>query len=151
MNNRVVFTGGPGSGKTSVIELLTGLGYPYAPEVGRKIIQTEVQSDGTALPWKDKLAFRDRMVLEDMKNYDDFGSSVITFFDRSIIDSYGYSKLEKIPVSECLVNKCHELRYHRNVFIFPPWNVIYENDVERKQDLMKLSRPITIKKWLSLD
>ncbi|EPU1007424.1 AAA family ATPase, partial [Vibrio cholerae] len=28
MNNRVVFTGGPGSGKTSVIKFLEQLGYP---------------------------------------------------------------------------------------------------------------------------
>ncbi|TOH88426.1 AAA family ATPase, partial [Vibrio parahaemolyticus] len=54
--------------------------------------------------------------------------------DRSIIDSYGYSKLERIPISELLLAKCRELDYCRKVFIFPPWKDIYENDAERKQD-----------------
>ncbi len=134
LNNRVVFTGGPGSGKTSVIKYLNSLGYPGTPEVGRKVIQTQVESQGTALPWHDKVAFRDKMIVEEINNYECFDSAVITFYDRSIIDSYGYSKLEKIPVSDLLLKKCRELVYNPQVFIFPPWESIYRNDVERKQD-----------------
>jgi predicted ATPase len=39
-----------------------------------------------------------------------------------------------IPISELLLAKCGELDYCRKVFIFPPWEEIYENDAERKQD-----------------
>ena len=134
LNNRVIFTGGPGSGKTSVIDLLCQMGYQSAPEVGRKVIQAQVKSQGSALPWLDKKAFRDEMVLEEINNYRNFGDTEITFYDRSIIDSYGYSMLEHIPVSELLFAKCDELDYCRIVFIFPPWEEIYENDTERKQD-----------------
>ena len=134
LNNRVIFTGGPGSGKTSVIELLCQMGYQSAPEVGRKVIQAQEKSQGRALPWLDKAAFRDEMVLEEINNYENFADTEITFYDRSIIDSYGYSKLEQIPISDLLLEKCGELTYWRKVFIFPPWEEIYENDVERKQD-----------------
>ncbi|WP_167415304.1 AAA family ATPase [Vibrio alginolyticus] len=134
MNNRIIFTGGPGSGKTSVIELLCHMGYQSAPEVGRKVIQAQVRSQGSALPWLDKTAFRDEMVLEEINNHENLGDAEITFYDRSIIDSYGYSKLECIPISELLLAKCRELDYCRKVFIFPPWKDIYENDAERKQD-----------------
>lgn len=134
LNNRVIFTGGPGSGKTSVIDLLCHMGYQSAPEVGRKVIQAQVKSQGSALPWLDKTAFRDEMVLEEINNYENFGDTEITLYDRSIIDSYGYSKLERIPISELLLAKCDELDYCRKVFIFPPWEEIYENDTERKQD-----------------
>ncbi|MBD8511114.1 ATP-binding protein [Photobacterium sp. WH24] len=134
MNNRVVFTGGPGSGKTSVIKFLEQLGYPSATEVGRKVIQTQVERNGGALPWKDKVAFRDAMVLEELNNYKVNDNTVLTFFDRSIIDSYGYSQLEQIAVSELLLRSCRELTYHKNVFIFPPLETIYKNDIERKQD-----------------
>ena len=51
MNNLIVFTGGPGAGKTSVIEKLIELGYACAPEVGRKVIKQQVALDGDALPW----------------------------------------------------------------------------------------------------
>ena len=134
LNNRVTFTGGPGSGKTSVIELLCQMGYPSAPEVGRKVIQAQVESQGTALPWLDKSAFRDEMVLEEINNYENLGDSEITFYDRCIIDCYGYSKLECITISDLLLAKCCELEYCRKVFIFPPWEEIYKNDAERKQD-----------------
>jgi predicted ATPase len=137
LNNRVIFTGGPGSGKTSVIEFLRQMGYSSAPEVGRKVIQAQVELQGTALPWLDKAAFRDEMVLEEIDNYENFGGTEITFYDRSIIDSYGYSKLERIPISDLLLEKCGELIYCRKVFIFPPWEEIYENDAERKQDFIE--------------
>lgn len=137
LNNKVVFTGGPGSGKTSVIEFLCQMGYPSAPEVGRKVIQTQLALQGTALPWLDKTAFRDEMVLEEINNYENFGGAEITLYDRSIIDSYGYSQLECIPISELLQAKCRELDYCRKVFIFPPWQEIYKNDTERKQDFNK--------------
>lgn len=137
LNNRVVFTGGPGAGKTSVIELLCQLGYQSAPEVGRKVIQAQMKSQGTALPWLDKAAFRDEMVLEEINNYECYNDAEITLYDRSIIDSYGYSTLEKIPISELLLSKCRELNYCRQVFIFPPWKEIYANDTERKQDFIE--------------
>lgn len=137
LKNRVVFTGGPGSGKTSVIELLCQLGYQSAPEVGRKVIQAQMKSQGTALPWLDKAAFRDEMVLEEINNYECYNDAEITLYDRSIIDSYGYSALEQIPISELLLSKCRELNYCRQVFIFPPWKEIYANDTERKQDFIE--------------
>ena len=132
-SNRIVFTGGPGSGKTSVIELLYDMGYQYVPETGRRVIQTQVKSQGSALPWLDKAAFRDEMVFEEIRNYESFSGTEITFYDRSIIDSYGYSKLERIPISELLLAKCDEFNYFRKVFTFPPWEEIYKNDKERKQ------------------
>jgi len=134
MKNRVVFTGGPGSGKTSVIQFFNSIGYASAPEVGRKVIQRQVDIKGTALPWMDKIAFRDEMVLEEINNFQAYGNSNLAFFDRCIVDSYGYSMLERLPVSELLLKSCNELTYNQNVFIFPPWESIYENDLERKQD-----------------
>ncbi len=89
MNNLIVFTGGPGSGKTSVIEHLTKLGYVCAPETGRKVIQHQVALGGDALPWKNKIAFRDEMVREEQNNYEAHKHhKEFVFFDRGIVDSY---------------------------------------------------------------
>ncbi len=137
MNKRIVFTGGPGSGKTSVIEYLNTLGYESAPEVGRKVIQRQVAMRGEALPWKDKTVFRDEMVHEEVINYNTYGKNSVVFFDRSIVDSYGYSQLEKLAISAQLLRCCKDLTYYQKVFIFPPWESIYENDVERKQDFVE--------------
>lgn len=117
-----------------MVNLLEQLGYSVVTEVGRKIIQEEILRNGTALPWKNKVAFRDAMIDGEIKNFKAQDNSVLTFFDRSIIDVYGYSKLEQIAVTDLLLKCCDELTYHKKVFIFPPWAAIYENDIERKQD-----------------
>ncbi|NOH63495.1 AAA family ATPase [Vibrio sp. RE88] len=135
MERFIVFTGGPGSGKTSVIEHLQSLGYKTADEVGRRVIQQQVESGGSALPWLDKTAFRDAMVSAEIDKYRRIGvGEEFVFFDRSIVDSYGYSLLEDLAFTESLIQHCYQLRYHLQVFVFPPWKEIFANDAERKQD-----------------
>lgn len=135
MDNFIVFTGGPGSGKTTVINELTSSGYTCSTEVGRTVIQQQIEMGGAALPWADKTAFRDAMVREEVSNYQRHQSRQRpVFFDRSIIDSYGYSRLEGLDIPCDLTAHCKELAYCRDVFIFPPWEAIFTNDRERKQD-----------------
>ncbi|WP_104204073.1 AAA family ATPase [Billgrantia saliphila] len=135
MKKRVVFTGGPGSGKTTVIDCLREQGYRCTNEVGRKKIQEQVDKGGNALPWWDKVAFRDEMVREEIENFRrHIDAEEFVFFDRGIIDAYGYSELEGIPISDELLEYCSVLEYSSQVFIFPPWESIFLNDAERKQN-----------------
>jgi len=41
-----VVSGGPGAGKTTTLLELAKLGFPFAPEVARQIIQEQMQSGG---------------------------------------------------------------------------------------------------------
>jgi predicted ATPase len=50
----VVISGGPGAGKTTALLELAKLGYRFAPEVAREIIQEQVRTGGTAVPWADR-------------------------------------------------------------------------------------------------
>ena len=52
-----VITGGPGSGKTTLVEALRRAGYACSVEAGRAIIQDQVARGGRALPWIDPAAF----------------------------------------------------------------------------------------------
>lgn len=134
MNKLIVLTGGPGSGKTSVTEYLEKEGFRVAGESGREVIREELEAGGDALPWANAEAFRNRMAEKDLSNYHEFyNSEDFAFFDRGIVDTYGYSLLSGMSVPTRLINFCEELRYNRTVFIFPPWPEIYENDNERKQ------------------
>jgi predicted ATPase len=64
----------------------------------------------------------------------------LVFFDRCIVDSYGYSQLENLPISQALIDACQRKRYANPVFIFPPWEAIFANDEERKQDFCEAIR-----------
>lgn len=52
-----VITGGPGSGKTTLIDMLASQGFHHMPEAGRAIIRDQVAIGGTALPWADRAAY----------------------------------------------------------------------------------------------
>lgn len=140
MAKYIVLTGGPGSGKSTVLEEFKKLGYKCSEEKGRKIIQQELKRSGQALPWQDKQAFRDRMLAAELKAYESFQHHVgFIFFDRGIIDTYGYSLLENIEATRELLSCCSSLRYH-SAFIFPPWKEIFTNDAERRQDFAEAQR-----------
>lgn len=53
-----VITGGPGSGKSTLIDELAKHGIRGMPEAGRSIIQDQVAIGGEALPWSDRRALR---------------------------------------------------------------------------------------------
>lgn len=67
--NFIILTGGPGSGKTSIIEKIREKGYLCIDEVGRKIIQEQLAIGGNALHSGDRLKFRDLMLSRSIEDY----------------------------------------------------------------------------------
>ncbi|MCC8144847.1 MAG: AAA family ATPase [Bacteroidales bacterium] len=134
-NNFFILTGGPGAGKTSLIEELKNRKYNCVPEVGRKIIKEQMETDGNALPWKDVKLYSSLMLTYSLHDFNQrINSNDIYFFDRGIPDVYGYERLMKLPDNPRLQKTVKEFRYNPVVFILPPWKQIYENDKEWKQD-----------------
>lgn len=131
-----VITGGPGSGKSTLIDALALEGFSRMPEGGRAIIQDQVTIGGQALPWADRAAFAELMLAWDLRSYraaQALPAPVI--FDRGIPDVVGYLTLCGLPVPSH-VRKAAELhRYRRQVFIAPVWPDIFKVDAERKQSL----------------
>ena len=135
-SNFYVITGGPGVGKTTLLNELGRNGYKIVSEEARRIIKEQVKIQGTALPWKDKDLYARLMFDESFKTYQnikDENSSELVFFDRGILDTICYFNMEKISISEEMRLLTNEITYNEKVFILPPWKEIYENDLERKQ------------------
>ncbi len=134
-NNFYIITGGPGVGKTSLIDELAKRDYNCVPEVAREIIKEQMANNGNALPWGDVREYSDRMLSYSVRDFiylsdkDD-----LYFFDRGIPDTYGYELLMKFDTNEKLMGALAEYRYNKIAFILPPWKEIYETDNERKQD-----------------
>jgi len=134
-NNFHIITGGPGSGKTSLIDALRSRGYSCPPEAGRGVIQHQVRIEGRALPWNDPLLFAELMLSWDMRSYDAAGEYAgPVFFDRGVPDVLGYLRLVGIAPPQHVHNAALAFRYSPKVFVTPPWPDIYRQDRERKQD-----------------
>lgn len=136
-----IITGGPGSGKTSLIEALRLHGYACSTEAGRGLIQDQVRINGPALPWRDRLLFAELMLGWEMRSYREAeGSAAPVFFDRGVPDVLGYLRLIGIPAPEHIQTAALAFRYNRAVFIAPPWREMFRQDRERKQDFEEAVR-----------
>lgn len=131
-----VITGGPGSGKTTLINALKRAGYGVTEEAGRRIIKEQAETSGDALPWANRERFAAAMLERDIESYKTaLAHSGITIFDRGIPDVIGYLNLEGLPVPDRLAGAAQDFRYNRRVFIAPPWPEIFAQDSERRQTL----------------
>jgi len=134
-NKFFVITGGPGSGKTALINELKKRGYGYVEEVARQVIQEQISAGGDALPWKNIKHYKELLLLRSIETYKQAleNTQEVTFFDRDILDLIAYDRLTKTESSADLQNAVHSLQYNKKVFIAPPWKEIYCIDTERKQ------------------
>lgn len=140
-----VITGGPGAGKTTLVDALEAAGFARTVEAGRAIIQAEVAAGGTALPWADREAFAERMLEWERRSHEAASARASAsdgpiLFDRGVPDVIGYRRLVGLPVPAALDQAARTLRYHRRVFLAPPWPEIFHADTERKQDFAEAVR-----------
>lgn len=150
--NFFIFTGGPGSGKSSLIHKLSEH-FCTVPETGRAIIQEQVKRSGDALPWKKRTLFARYMLARDVDNY--LGHEAVAtpvLFDRGIPDVWGYTLLSSIRKLPQAASYATYYRYNRTVFMLPPWQAIYQQDNERKQDfaLAKATYQMMCKTYMTL-
>ncbi|RIA44459.1 putative ATPase [Hephaestia caeni] len=129
-----VVTGGPGSGKSTLIDALAAAGFATSPEVGRAIIREEMASGGAALPWVDHLAFAEKMLVREVAAHDAaLAAAGPVVLDRGVPDVAGFLRISGLAVSPAIDRAARECRYNPRVFIAPWWEDIFTADAERKQ------------------
>lgn len=140
-----VLTGGPGAGKTTLIEALAGMGYVTTEEAGRGIIRDQVAIGGNALPWADRTLYAELMLSWDMRSHAlarRQGGPV--FFDRGVPDVKGYLTLCGLPVPARVQRTVETIRYAPTVFLLPPWPEIFGQDAERRQSFEEAERTCAV-------
>lgn len=129
---RVVLTGGPGAGKTVLLNELARRGYPVAGEAAREIIRRRNRQGLSPRPGP--LEFASEILRSDLRQYSapETQEARLVFFDRGIPDALAMlDRLDQLSTRE----RQHYLTnypYHA-VFILPPWREIYRLDPERDQ------------------
>lgn len=132
--NLFVLTGGPGSGKTTLVDALADAGLATCPEAGRAIIRGQMALDGPALPWNDPALFAELMLSWELRSYHAAaGRGRPVFFDRGVPDVIGYLRLTGIAVPAHMHKAAIQFRYGTKVFVTPPWRAIFVRDDERSQ------------------
>ncbi|SFC64656.1 Predicted ATPase [Parapedobacter composti] len=135
-NNFYVITGGPGVGKTTLLNKLAQTGYLTIEEEARRIIKEQMAIGGNGLPWKNKIAYAQLMLDASVKTFEKISSNGFlppVFFDRGILDAVCYMRMENISLSKDVIEIVGKCRYNKKVFMLPPWAEIYETDTERRQ------------------
>ncbi|MDN2564942.1 AAA family ATPase [Aquibium sp. A9E412] len=130
-----VVTGGPGSGKSSLIAALARRGVAAMPEAGRAIIRDQVRIGGRALPWADRALFAELMLAWDLRSHHEaLARDGPVLMDRGIPDVAGYLTLCGLPVPAHVAAAAERHRYNARVFLAPHWEAIFTQDGERRQD-----------------
>jgi predicted ATPase len=130
---KIIITGGPSTGKSTVIEELKNRKYFCFDEVSREIIK-EAQKEGIEqLFLEDPYLFSEKLIKERLKQYQmaDNIAEEIVFFDRGIPDVNAYLNYVKQPIPDDFEQITKANRYDKYVFIMPPWSEIYTTDAER--------------------
>ena len=139
--NFFIISGGPGAGKTSIIDKLAGRGFATVAEAGRDILREQAAIGGDATHAGDARAFGELMLARGIADYErmaDAGEPV--FFDRGIAELAGYYRLIGAPSPARVKRAAEAYRTNAMVFIAPPWREIYRQDAERRQDWAEAAR-----------
>jgi len=135
-----VITGGPGFGKSVLIEKLHELGYEVGGEIARQIIEQQIAEGGVTLPWKDVIKFEKRVMKERIEFLNSIDIQCVAFSDRGLPDQAAFSWYKGKVISHQLNLALAENRYAKRVFLTPPWRQIYRNDKIRTETFEEAER-----------
>ena len=134
-NNLIVITGGPGTGKTTLIEALKENGHICYPEISRQIT-LEAQKKGIDQLFLDKpLMFSEQLLEGRKKQYVEAQAEETNtiFIDRGIPDILAYMDFIGIDYPDYYDTTSKVYRYSK-VFLLPPWEEIYQSDDVRYEN-----------------
>lgn len=130
--NWYIVTGGPGSGKTTTVNLLRNRGYKTTIEHARHFIDTERITGRTVEEIrKNQIAFQTGVLNMQIEQEAYLLPDEIVFLDRAIPDSLAYYRFLDLPVDERLTKVLKGVAY-KKIFILDPLPIV--NDYARLED-----------------
>lgn len=132
---RFVITGGPGTGKTSIINELIQRDYICLEEISRQVTLEARESGIEQLFLTQPLLFSE-LLLKGRKNQFDQATTYhknFVFLDRGLPDVLAYMNYIGNEYPDPFTEACKNNIYDR-VFILAPWQEIYISDNERYEN-----------------
>lgn len=131
----VVIIGGPGTGKTTIIDGLQAMGYCCYPEISREVTMEAKKQGIEQLFLENPLLFSELLLEGRKKQFQNALREThnIVFLDRGIPDVLAYMHYIGDSYPAFFDLACKEHKYDR-IFILPPWEEIYVSDQERYEN-----------------
>ncbi|OEJ98548.1 ATPase [Flavivirga aquatica] len=135
----IVITGGPGTGKTSIINQLKKQNYYCFDEIIRALtleakneVETSSQISNPIAFVNDPMDFNSKLLNGRIEQFIQANKTnkKLNFFDRGIPDVLAYMDFFNQEYNDIFTNACKIHKYN-NVFLLPPWKAIYKTDNER--------------------
>lgn len=131
----VVIIGGPGSGKTSIIDFLIENDYCCYPEISRQVT-LDAQKRGIDQLFLDQPLLFSQLLLEGrVAQFESAKKAAfdVVFIDRGIPDVLAYMDFIGDKFPDDFSKACEENRYD-TIFLLPPWQEIYVSDEARYEN-----------------
>ncbi|SDS14640.1 Predicted ATPase [Formosa sp. Hel1_31_208] len=132
---RIVITGGPGTGKSSIINELTKRDFTCFEEVSRQVT-LEARKDGIdQLFLTQPLLFSKLLLKARTQQFIDATSvdANLVFLDRGLPDVLAYMDYVKSDYPNDFTEACKQHVYDK-VFVLSPWQEIFVSDSERYEN-----------------
>jgi len=148
-NLRFVVTGGPGAGKTTVLNGLAERGFTYVTDSARGIIRERLAQGLSPRPPLEQ--FGREMLERDITGYRETRvTDRPVFFDRGIVDALHFLDQQNAVTLQQTEEYLRLFPYNRLVFLIPPWKEIYSTDSERDQTFSESVQVCEgLRKWYS--
>ena len=130
-HKRIVISGGPSSGKTTIINELEKEGYCCFQEISRELIK-EAKAKGIDQPFltNPEQFNADLMKARVQQFHEAEKLDENVYYDRGVHDIVGYMYYAKQLIPKLFNEACVESNYDK-VFLLPPWDQIHVTDNER--------------------
>lgn len=121
-NKWYVITGGPSTGKSTLIDILSKDGFKAFPESARVLIDEAIKN-GTSLESlrSDERKFQAKVLEHKIKLERKCDADITTFFDRGMHDTLAYLRLNKFSVGNELTELLETYTY-RKIFLLDPFD-----------------------------
>lgn len=132
---KVIITGGPGTGKSTIINELIKREYTCLEEISRQVTLDAKKEGIDQLFLTNPLLFSELLLKGREKQYQSANAlkNDIVFFDRGIPDVLAYMDFIGDKYPDSFVDICKNSKYD-SVFILKPWEAIYTSDNERYEN-----------------